>query len=484
MPAAKPAIAWFTNDLRLNDNAALTAAAAAGPVIPVYTLDEEIDGIRPMGGASQWWLEQSLRSLAETLSAKGLRLILRRGRAADVLASLVRETGAGSVHFSRGYAPWSPGREQAVRAAVEAAGATAHRYRGYVLFDPETIRTGADEPYKVYTPFSRACFAREPDRPPRPAPTEIAPFDGKVPSDELAAWRLYPGRPDWAKSFPETWQPGEAGARKKLDRFLAHALDGYRDDRNRPDLEATSRLSPHLHFGEISPLTIWFAVRNSMAAANGRSDRGGEHLLKELLWREFAYHLLHHWPNLATEPFRPEFSRFPWARNESGLKLWAKGLTGYPIVDAGMRELWQTGWMHNRVRMIVASFLVKDLLIPWQEGETWFWDTLVDADPANNAASWQWVAGCGADAAPYFRIFNPVLQGEKFDPEGAYVRRYVPELARLPAAVIHKPWLASPLVLKEAGVVLGESYPKPIVEHDRARDAALAAYERIKKSAA
>jgi deoxyribodipyrimidine photo-lyase len=483
MGEGNPAIVWFTNDLRLADNAALTAAAAAGPLVALYVLDEESPGVRQPGGASRWWLEQSLTALATALAGKGGRLVLRRGAAARVVADVVREAGARSVHFSRGYAPWSAAREQAVREAVEDAGATAHRYRGYVLFDPESIRTGADEPYKVYTPFSRACFAKEPDRTPKPLPA-LTPFTGDIRSDTLAAWSLYSGRPDWARAFPQTWQAGEAGALVKLDRFLMHALDGYKDDRNRPDLEATSRLSPHLHFGEISPLTIWAAVRNAMAASGGKADRGGEHLLKELLWREFAYHLLHHWPDLATEPFRPEFARFPWASNPQGLAAWTKGLTGYPIVDAGMRELWQTGWMHNRVRMIAASFLVKDLLVPWQDGERWFWDTLVDADPANNAASWQWVAGSGADAAPYFRIFNPVLQGEKFDPEGDYVRRFVPELRRLPSRFIHRPWEASVLVLKDAGVTLGVTYPHRIIEHDRARDAALKAYDRIKKNAA
>jgi deoxyribodipyrimidine photo-lyase len=483
MTGAAPSIMWFTDDLRLADNAALTAAAAAGPLIALYVLDEESAGARAPGGASRWWLEQSLRALAADLARLGVPLTLRRGSAAGVVAGVVAETRASSVHFSRGYAPWSQARETAAREAVEDAGATLHRYRGFLLHDPETIRTGADEPYKVYTPFSRACFARENDRPPKPVPA-ITPWRGELASDDLPGWALYRGRPDWAQAFPETWQPGEAGARSRLAGFLARALPGYRDDRNRPDLEATTRLSPHLRFGEISPAAVWHAVRAAMAAAAGRADGGGEHLLKELLWREFAYHLLHHWPDLATAPFRPEFARFPWAPDANGLSLWKQGLTGYPIVDAGMRELWQTGWMHNRVRMIAASFLVKDLLVPWQEGERWFWHTLVDADPGNNAASWQWVAGCGADAAPYFRIFNPVLQGEKFDPEGAYVRRYVPELARLPARFIHRPWEAPALALREAGVILGHTYPHRIVEHDRARDAALKAYERIKKSAA
>jgi deoxyribodipyrimidine photo-lyase len=304
-------------------------------------------------------------------------------------------------------------------------------------------------------------------------------WSGAIASDRLEDWGLLPVRPDWAKAFPHHWTPGEDGAALRLKDFIADGLAHYADERDRPDRDVTSRLSPHLHFGEISPAQAWHGVRAAQFKAGGKIDKAAEKFLKEVLWREFSYHLLHHWPSLPDKPFRPEFSAFPWARNEGGLKAWQQGLTGYPIVDAGMRELWATGIMHNRVRMIAASFLIKDLLVPWVEGERWFWDTLVDADIGSNAASWQWVAGCGADAAPYFRIFNPILQGEKFDPQGSYVRKWVPELARLPDQFIHKPWEAPRLVLDAAGVAIGTTYPSPIIDHGKARDRALAAFQEI-----
>jgi deoxyribodipyrimidine photo-lyase len=479
-----PVIVWFTHDLRLSDNAALVKAAETGrPILPVYILDDETPGSWAMGGASRWWLEQSLRSLGKAISDKGGRLCLRRGNSLDVLQDLARETAAHAIYFSRNHAPWSGKLEQDILALCKDIGIECKRFAGYLLHDPENIRTGAGDPYKVYTPFSKACFATEPFREPRAVPEDMQFWLGGIAKDDIADWKLYDAKPDWASQFGERWTPGEAGARDKLERFISEAVGDYKDDRDRPDLFATSRLSPHLHFGEISPLQCWHATRHAMADGRRNVDRGAEHFLKELLWREFSYHLLHHWPDLMSEPFRPEFSDFPWSEDDDALMAWQRGDTGYPIVDAGMRELWATGWMHNRVRMIAASFLVKDLLVPWQRGEAWFWDTLVDADIGSNSASWQWVAGCGADAAPYFRIFNPVLQGEKFDPDGAYVRRWVPELKRLPAAFIHKPWEAPALVLKDAGVLLGKTYPKPMVDHGKARDAALAAYGKIRKSA-
>lgn len=478
-----PVIVWFTHDLRLADNAALTRAAATGrPILPVYILDDVTPGDWAMGGASRWWLEKSLGSLQTSIADRGGRLCLRRGNSIDVLKQLATETSPHAIYFSGNHAPWSDHLEQEIARWCKADGIECKRFAGYLLHDPETIRTGAGDPYKVYTPFSKACFATEPFREPRPVPEDMRFWLGGIAKDDIADWKLYEARPDWASAFDERWMPGEQGARDKLDRFISDAVGDYKDDRDRPDLFATSRLSPHLHFGEISPHQCWHATRHAMADGRRNIDRGAEHFLKELLWREFSYHLLHHWPDLMSEPFRPEFSDFPWSDDDEALKRWQRGDTGYPIVDAGMRELWATGWMHNRVRMIAASFLIKDLLVPWQRGEAWFWDTLVDADIGSNSASWQWVAGCGADAAPYFRIFNPVLQGEKFDPDGAYVRRWVPELKRLPNAFVHKPWEAPALVLKDAGVVLGKTYPKPMVDHGKARDAALAAYDRIRKS--
>ena len=472
-----PALYWLRNDLRLTDNAALTAAAAQGPVIFLYVLDDETPGDWRLGGASRWWLHKSL----EALSAKA-PLVLRRGAADKVIAEVLKESGAGSVHFTRDYAPWSGALEHRVKAAAEAAGAGCHRYGGFLLHEPEAIRSGSGEPYKVYTPFSKACFAAGEPKPLKPVP-KFAAFDSNLKSDKLADWKLLPTKPDWAKGMAAHWTPGEAGAAQRLNDFIADGLEHYADERDRPDRDVTSRLSPYLRSGEISPAQCWHAVRAAQLAAGGKLDRAAEKFLKEVLWREFSYHLLHHWPSLPEKPFRPEFAGFPWSENPKALKQWQKGRTGYPIVDAGLRELWATGIMHNRVRMIAASFLIKDLLIPWQEGERWFWDTLVDADIGSNSASWQWVAGCGADAAPYFRIFNPVLQGEKFDGAGAYVKKWLPELANMPDEFVHRPWEAPALVLKAAGVELGKNYPHPVVDHGKARDRALAAFQEIKGAA-
>ena len=472
-----PSLYWLRQDLRLADTTALTAAAARGPVIFLYVLDDETPGDWRIGGASRWWLHQSLEALSRKVP-----LVLRRGRAERVIAEVMAETGATSVHFTRDYAPWSEALERRVKDAAEARGASCHRYGGFLLHEPETIRNGSGEPYKVYTPFSKACFAAGEPKPLKPIPA----FDlwtGSVACEQLSAWGLLPSKPDWAREFTPLWTPGEDGAAARLDDFIADGLAHYADERDRPDRDVTSRLSPHLHFGDISPAQCWHAVRVAQFKAGGKLDKAAEKFLKEVLWREFSYHLLFHWPTLPEKPFRPEFNAFPWATNAEGLKAWQRGLTGYPIVDAGMRELWATGIMHNRVRMIAASFLIKDLLVPWVEGERWFWDTLVDADIGSNAASWQWVAGCGADAAPYFRIFNPVLQGEKFDPHGSYVRKWVPELARMPEQFIHKPWEAPRLVLDAAGVELGRTYPLPLVDHGTARDRALAAFQDIKGAA-
>ena len=466
----RPVIMWFRQDLRTRDHAALNAAAAAGEVICLYVLDDETPGKWRWGGASRWWLHHSLQSLS-----KNLKLVLRRGQADTVIADVIRESGAGAVYFTRDYAPWSPSLERRVKDVCESAGATCHRFGGYLLHEPEAIRNGAGEPYKVYTPFSRACFAAGEPRLPAAAAKPVM-WQGKLQSDNLQDWNLLPKHPDWSKGFESEWRPGEAAARAGLSRFLDEALAHYAEGRDRPDQAFTSRLSPHLHWGEISPAQCWVAVRDAMAQARGKLDVAGEKYLKEILWREFSYSILHHRPDLPEVPFRQEFSAFPWRNDPAALKEWQQGMTGYPIVDAGMRELWATGTMHNRVRMIAASFLTKDLLLSWTEGVKWFWDTLVDADIASNSASWQWVAGCGADAAPYFRIFNPVLQGEKFDPEGAYVRKWVPELRELPSNVIHRPW--------EAQAPLSGSYPPPMIDHGFARARALAALKQIKAATA
>jgi deoxyribodipyrimidine photo-lyase len=472
-----PSLVWFRQDLRLADNPALHAAAAAGPVVGLYVLDDVTPGDWALGGASRWWLNHSLQRLSDELAAKGGVLVLRRGRAADVVPAVASEMNATGVFWNRCYEPYARTRDEHLKTRLKAEGRTAQSFNGTLLFEPWDVATKTGGPYTVFTPFWKACVAKGGIGPVLPAPATLT-APAKVPaSDTLADWGLLPTRPNWSKGF-DVWTPGEAGARQRLEAFLAHGLNGYKELRNRPDLPNVSRLSPHLHWGEISPRQVWHAAER--AREMGAPEPDVAHFLSELGWREFSYHLLYYSPHLPDRNWKPNFNAFPWASNPGFLKAWQQGQTGYPIVDAGLRELWATGWMHNRVRMIVASFLIKDLLIHWKEGEAWFWDTLVDADLASNAASWQWVAGSGADAAPFFRIFNPVGQGEKFDPEGAYVRRWVPELAKLPTAFLHAPWTADKTTLLNAGVILGTTYPRPIVDHAEARNVALAAFEKIK----
>ncbi len=478
-----PVIVWFRQDLRLSDNPALAAAAASGgPVVPVYILDEKGAGPWPMGGATRWWLERSLAALDAALAAKGSRLILRRGDAADILPALVAETGATSVLWNRRYEPAAVAQDTALKAALTARGIDARSFNAALLVEPWQAKTQSGTPFKVFTPFWRACLAQGLADDAGDAPAAIAPPPAGLASDLLASWALYPARPDWAARFGEVWQPGEAGARARLADFLDGPVADYAEGRDRPDRDATSMLSPHLHFGEIGPRQIVRAVGFAADRRPGLQPQADK-FLSEIGWREFSTHLLHQFPALPERCFRPEFDAFPWADNQAALTVWQQGRTGIPIVDAGMRQLWNHGWMHNRVRMVVASFLVKHLLVPWQHGAAWFWDTLVDADLANNSASWQWVAGCGADAAPYFRIFNPVLQGERFDPDGAYVRAHVPELAQMPARFIHKPWDAPAGMLAAAGVVPGRTYPHRIVDLQQGRDRALAAFDSLKSAA-
>jgi deoxyribodipyrimidine photo-lyase len=477
-----PVIMWFRRDLRLSDNRALTAAIATGrPVIALYVLDDVSPGIHAMGGAQRWWLEGSIRALTTDLARINIELILRKGRAEELLGSLIGEAGAHAIFFSKNYAPWAKTLESRVSQMAQKLEIGCHRFTGQLLFKPIDIKTAMGQPYKVYTPFSRSCFAAPAPPAPLHKPKQILPFSQALTSDELDTWKLRPERPDWANGLETTWQPGEATARNKLDIFLAQRLEAYAHARDYPGIIGTSQLSPHLHFGEISPAQCWHAVRH-VTEKRSCGDLAADKFLKELLWREFCAHLLHHWPNLPNKPFKPAFNNFPWRENPQGFERWCQGKTGYPIVDAGMRELWHTGWMHNRVRMIAASFLVKDLLIDWRKGAAWFQDTLVDADLASNSAGWQWVAGCGADAAPFFRIFNPQLQGEKFDPDGTYVRHWVPELANLPNALIHRPWAAPVDTLRSTKIMLGETYPLPIIDHQSARHQALDALKTIRES--
>jgi deoxyribodipyrimidine photo-lyase len=475
---AGPTIVWFRQDLRITDNPALRAALARGPVVQLYIHDDATPGAWKWGGASRWWLHHSLASLGRSLRERGGALVLRQGPAESVLDAVIAETGADAVAWNRCYEPFAIERDTRIKAALTTRGLAVESHNAALLHEPWTITNKSGEPYKVYTQFWKSCLARgEPDQP-LPAPARIA-MPARMPrSETLEGWGLLPTRPDWAGGLRESWNPGEVGAAGLLDAFLSGALGAYRADRDRPDLDVTSRLSPHLHWGEISPRQIWHRTR-AVAGASPGVDK----FFSELGWREFSAHLLFHFRDLPLRNLRRDFDSFPWSQDAGALRIWQRGRTGYPIVDAGMRQLWRTGWMHNRVRMIVASFLVKDLLVPWQDGAAWFWDTLVDADLANNSASWQWVAGCGADAAPYFRVFNPVLQGEKFDPSGDYVRRYVPELARLPNEYVHQPWAAPADVLQAAGVVLGATYPNPIVDHGAARTRALNAFGAIRNAA-
>ena len=469
----EPVIVWFRNDLRLADNPALRHAVDSGrPVIALYVLDQT-PGVRPMGAASLWWLDKSLRSLGESLEKLGNRLVLRKGVAAEVLDDVIARSGATCVLWNRRYDKASIDRDTAIKARLKDAGVDCRSFNAGLLNEPWAVQNGSGQPYKVFTPYWRAAREHLGEVVAEPAPKHLKSPEHFPRSESLADWRLHPTKPDWSAGF-DLWTPGEAGAQERLDAFLSGSVDGYGEKRDLPGVEATSRLSPHLHFGEIGPRQVYAAARN--ASGQGDAPVGEvDKFLSELGWREFNHAILFHWPDLPTKSFKPEFDAFPWQADPAAFEAWTRGETGYPIVDAGMRELWSTGWMHNRVRMIVASFLIKHLLIDWREGEAWFWDTLVDADLANNIGNWQWVAGSGADASPYFRIFNPIAQGEKFDPRGAYVRRWIPELAGVATEVIHKPWTQAvhlPAAAKRC-------YGRPIVDHAAARARAMEAYRSL-----
>ncbi|QDT63992.1 cryptochrome/photolyase family protein [Calycomorphotria hydatis] len=473
---SSPVLVWFRNDLRLSDNPALTAALNADvPLIPVYILDEEPAGKWARGGASRWWLHHSLASLSEALEKRGSKLILSEGPTEESLQAIAEDAGAKEVFCNARIEPYARKQEKSVRDHLADYDIEFHLYRDSMLHDPREIETKEGNPYQVFTPFWKSVKAElgnelrtEPD-----APKKLPSPKSWPKSESLDDWKLLP-KLDWDEQFYDHWTPGRKGAEKKLTEFLENAISDYGKDRDFPAKRGTSQLSPHLHFGEITPREIWNKVNEH------GGGKGAEKYLSEVGWREFAHHLLYHFPHTINEPLREKYADFPWRDEPEELDAWKKGKTGYPIIDAGMRELWATGWMHNRVRMIVSSFLTKDLMIHWMEGDRWFWDTLVDADLANNTLGWQWAAGCGADAAPYFRIFNPMTQSKKFDSKGEYLRRWLPELADLSDEAIHEPWTASESELAEAGVKLGEDYPERIVDHAEARERALAALETIK----
>ncbi|OYX14927.1 MAG: deoxyribodipyrimidine photolyase [Rhizobiales bacterium 32-66-8] len=482
--SAAPALVWFRNDLRLADNPALHQACAQDrPVVAVYLLDEQSPGIRALGGAARWWLAQSLRALSADLARHSVALVLRRGPAAQVIPDLVGAIGAGELLFNGRPGAAEKRVDAAVVEQVRAAGCTARAFNANLLHMPGSVVTAGGTLPRTFSAFHRAALRERRLRAPYPAPSTIRSFPQTPPSEgletTLTAWGLEPTAPDWAGGLRAAWACGEAAAQRKLADFLDSGLRVYAGQRDFPSVPGVSRLSPHLRFGELSPLQVLHAARHACEAGKVPA-RDADKFEAELYWREFSHHVLEAEPDIGHRNLQRAFDAFPWRESPSELSAWAQGRTGYPIVDAGMRELWQTGWMHNRVRMVVGSFLSKHLLIDWRAGENWFWDTLVDADLANNPGSWQWVAGTGVDAAPYFRIFNPVLQGEKFDTDGAYVRRYVPELAQLPASLIHKPWTADAATLSRAGVQLGRSYPKPIVDHAASRERALLAFAQIK----
>ncbi len=466
-------IVWFRQDLRLADNPALSQAAN-GKILPIYILDDDSAGNWAMGGASRVWLHHSLQSLNRSLQGN-LRLF--RGNAHSVLERLVDQLPVTGVFWNRCYEPWRTARDSQIKKWLAESGIKAESFNASLLWEPWQVGKADGTPYKVFTPFYRnGCRNGPPPRAPLPTPESLCfhreSVAGECTLDELA---LLPTLP-WAGEMIRHWQVGEAAATEQLEDFRQTRLADYREGRDFPARESTSRLSPHLHFGEISPHQAWHSIEQASA---WQQDDNPEHFQRELAWREFSYHLLYHWPQLPEKNFNRKFDPFPWGNDSEALQRWQRGQTGYPIIDAGMRELWQTGYMHNRVRMITASFLIKNLLIDWRQGAQWFWDCLVDADLANNSASWQWCAGSGADAAPYFRIFNPVTQSEKFDPNGTYLAQYCPELSRLPTPQRHRPWTASDSQLKAAGIELGHNYPLPMVDLKTSRERALALYRAL-----
>ncbi|WP_420932832.1 cryptochrome/photolyase family protein [Alteromonas sp. A081] len=467
-------IMWFRQDLRVNDNPALNAACDMGKILPIYIYDDTTPDGRVPGSASKWWLHHSLTSLNDRLNG---HLKIFKGDPKVLIPKIMEAIKTKAIFWNRCYEPWQINRDKEIKKQLIDSGFEAYSSNGSLLWEPMKVLKKDGTPYKVYTPYYRnGCLKIEEPRYPKAPPARITYADDEYKDDGLDALNLLP-EIKWDSTISKMWKPGEEGAADNLSEFIQHAARHYKDGRDIPSMKGTSRLSPHLHFGEVSPNQVWYAIKDTFGATE---DKSIDTYLSELGWREFSYYLLFHFPTLPNKNFNDKFDKFPWRKDAKALKAWQTGNTGIPIVDAGMRELWQTGYMHNRVRMIVGSFLVKNLLLSWHEGERWFWDTLLDADLASNSAGWQWVAGSGADASPYFRIFNPILQGEKFDKKGKYVRKYCPELKDLPDKYIHKPWETPGVIAKDAKLELGKSYPEPIVDLKASRQRALDAFQEIK----
>jgi deoxyribodipyrimidine photo-lyase len=482
MPAKSTTIVWFRTDLRLHDNPALYAALSHGErLIPVYIHAPHEEGRWQAGAASRWWLHHSLSSLARDLKQRGSRLVLRRGDSLEQLQLLIAQSNATAVYTTRCYTPAGVKRDNHIQQTLRRENINFTVYNGNLLVEPDGIQNKAGQPFKVFTPFWRAHQQQFSLPTLLATPKSLPPVPTKLPSLPLAKLDLLPDIP-WDKGLRQTWQVGEAAAQAQLRSHSTEISSSYPDTHDRPDIDGTSRLSPYIHFGELSVRQI--AQHLMQLQRRKTAQAGTAALLRQLVWRDFAHHILWHFPATTDQPFDTRYKQFPWQRRSNSrlLKAWQQGLTGFPIIDAGMRQLWQTGWMHNRVRMIVASLLSKNAGIHWQLGARWFWDTLVDADLAQNSLNWQWVAGCGVDAAPYFRIFNPVLQSQKFDPRGEYIRQWVPELAGLPTEYIHQPELTPPLIQQASGALIGTDYPAPMLDLKTSREQALQHYRQTIQS--
>jgi deoxyribodipyrimidine photo-lyase len=476
MATKKPiSIHWFRQDLRLSDNPALSAAIESGDILPIYILDDINSNDSKMGEASRWWLHHSLSSLNKKLDGK---ISFYNGDPKEIFSTLSEQYNVKSIYWNRCYEPWRIKRDKDLKISLENKNIHIKTHNGSLLWEPWTVLKNDGTPYRVFSPYyKRGCLDALAPREPIKEPSLSNIISNSYEGLSLNDLDLLPNV-GWYEDMENLWSPGEDGAKEKLHKFLDYGLLGYKEGRNFPSRENVSQLSPHMHFGEVSPNQVWYGAQ--LKEGEKGIDKDLKHFLSELGWREFSYSLLYHFPTLPKENLQKKFDNFPWIENSEYFEKWKKGQTGYPIVDAGMRELWQTGYMHNRVRMIVGSFLVKNLLLHWHEGEKWFWDCLIDADLASNSASWQWVAGSGADAAPYFRIFNPVTQGLRFDPDGEYTKKYVPELKDLPSKYLYSPWEAPLDILNDAGVTLGKNYPNPVVDLKQSREKALDAFSVIR----